>query len=469
MTADRIRVVQWTTGNVSREAVKSILERPELELVAVYAYSADKVGKDVGELCGLGAAHGVTATDDIDAIIALKPDCALYMPLHPDIDHLERLLRAGINVATTAHFMTGRAYGEQARQRLQAAALDGGASLFGSGINPGYVQYLAAVATNVCRTASHVGILESFDIGPWAGDANQDELGWGRPAGDPGHAADVERATIPFGDTCEALAGLLGLRLDGIRCDVDFAHATRDLEIPGREVRAGTVAGIHARWIGSVGGLDAVETAVRWTISPDIQPAWDIAMAYQIEVRGYPNVTLRAEVLPEVGTMSMDEMVGVGSVITAMPVVNALPAVVAAPPGIVGYQDLPTVTTRLVPAGPAAAPAAPPPGRPRFTRESTLRELKASRTGRLLNRAVTSQARKAATNEREAAMYVGMSAYQSVAQLVRMSDGKLTWPVADALLDVANGQPHRVVGRAVAGGWRRLRPGARRPGRVDGS
>ena len=71
--------------------------------------------------------------------------------------------------------------------RAAAAAIDGGASMFGSGVNPGYVQYLAAVATNVCRTASYVSILESFDIGPWAGDANQDELGWGRPAGDTGH------------------------------------------------------------------------------------------------------------------------------------------------------------------------------------------------------------------------------------------------------------------------------------------
>ena len=458
MTNDRIRLVQWTTGNISRAAVKALLERPDLELVGVFAYSADKVGKDVGELCDLESAVGVRATNDIDAIIALKPDCVIYMPLHPDVDHLERLLRAGINVATTAHFMTGRAYGEEARQRLQAAALDGGASLFGSGINPGYVQYLAAVASNICRTASYVSILESFDIGPWAGDANQDELGWGRPAGDPGHAADIEKATIPFGDTCEALAAMLGLRIDNVRCEVQFAYAVKDLDIPGRDVQAGTVAGIWARWIGSVGGMDVVETAVRWTITPEIEPAWDIAMAYQIEVRGYPNVTLRAEVLPEFGSMSMDEMVGMGSVITAMPVVNALPAVVAASPGIVGYEDLPTVATRLVPAAPPAPPVpAPAPMRPHFTRQSTLRDLNASRTGRLLNRIVVSQAKKTATNDREAAMFVGMSAYQSVEQLVRNSDGKLSWPVADSILDVANGQPHRVLTRAVTSGWRKLR------------
>jgi hypothetical protein len=438
--------------------VKGLLERPDLELVGVFAFSADKVGKDVGELCDLDGPLGVQATNDIDEIIALKPDCVIYMPLHPDVDHLERLLRAGINVATTAHFMTGRAYGEEAKERLQAAALEGGASLFGSGINPGYVQQLAATASNICRSASYVSILESFDIGPWAGDANQDELGWGRPAGDPGHAADVEKATIPFGDACEALAGMLGLSVDKVRCDVEFAYATKDLDIPGREVRAGSVAGIWARWIGSVSGLDVVECAVRWTITPDIEPAWQTDMAYQIEIQGYPNVTLRAEVLPEFGSMSMDEMVGMGSVITAMPVVNALPAIVAAPPGIVGYQHLSNVATRLVPAEPPAPAApAPAPTRPRFTRQSTLRDLNASRTGRMLNRMVVSQAKKAATNEREAAMFASMSAYQSVEQLVRMSDGKLSWPVADSILDVANGQPHRVLTRAVTSGWRKLR------------
>lgn len=456
MTNPPIRLVQWTTGNISREAVKGILERPGLELVGVFAYSDDKVGKDLGELCGLDRTLGVTATNDIEQIIALKPDCVVYMPLHPDIDHLETLLRAGINVATTAHFMTGRAYGEEARARIEAAAVEGGVSMFGSGVNPGYVQYLASVATNVCRTANYVSILESFDIGPWAGDANQDELGWGRPAGDANHAADIEHATIPFGDTCEALAALLGLSLDGIRCDVEFSYAAKDLDIPGRDVRKGTVAGVYARWIGSVGGLDVLETAVKWTITPDLSPAWDIAMAYQIEIRGHPNVTLKAGVLPEFGSMTMDEMIGIGSVITAMPVVNAIPGVVAARPGIVGYSDLPAVGTRLVPA-PPPAPAAevPAPSRPHFTRQSTLQELTASRVGRLLRRVVAGQAKKTAASDSEAAMFVGMAAYQSLEQMVTMSDGKLSWPVADSIIDLANGQPHRIGGRAVAAARKR--------------
>jgi hypothetical protein len=345
-----LRVVQWTTGNVAKQAVRAVLGRADLALVGVYAFSADKAGKDAGELIGLDRTVGVAATTDIDAIIALKPDCVLYMPLHPDVDHLEQLLSSGINVLSTASFITGRAYGEAARARLQQAAEAGGASLFGGGINPGWADYLTATASGVCREVNYVRVLESFNIGTWAGDANQDELGWGRPADDPGHAEDIVKATAPFADAVEAMAELFGAQVDDIRCDVQFAHALSDVEgIPGRSIKKGTVAGIDARWIGRCGGVDAFEANVRWTVAPDIDPAWEIAMAYQIEVRGYPQVTLRAEVLPDFETMSIEEMMALGSVITAMPIVNAIPAVVAARPGIITYKDLPPQASRFVP------------------------------------------------------------------------------------------------------------------------
>ena len=298
-TSDRpARVVQWTTGNVARQSIAAIVERPDLELVGVYAYSEEKAGRDVGELAGLGRTLGIIATDDIEAIIALAPDCVLYMPLHPDVEHLTRLLRAGINVLTTASFLTGRAYGEAARAALGEAARAGNASLFGSGINPGWADQLAAVASAVCRKVDHITVFESFDIGMWAGDANQDELGWGRLAGDPGHADDVIKATAPFGDAVEAIAELLGTTIDDVRCEVDFAHATKDLDIPGRPVAAGTVAGLDVRWIGASGVVDMIEAHIRWTTRWRVDPAWEVAMAYLIEVWAIRKVNLRVETLP---------------------------------------------------------------------------------------------------------------------------------------------------------------------------
>ena len=82
---DRVRVVQWATGNIGTKSLRAVIEHPRLELVGLFVYSDDKVGRDAGELCGLPAT-GVAATRDIDDIVALEPDCVLYMPRQCDVD-----------------------------------------------------------------------------------------------------------------------------------------------------------------------------------------------------------------------------------------------------------------------------------------------------------------------------------------------------------------------------------------------
>ena len=74
------RIVQWTTGNIARQTVRAVLARDDLELVGVFAYSAEKVGIDVGELCNLGRLVGVTATDDIGELLALGPTASSTRP-----------------------------------------------------------------------------------------------------------------------------------------------------------------------------------------------------------------------------------------------------------------------------------------------------------------------------------------------------------------------------------------------------
>src|SRR6478672_1171232 len=93
-----LRVVQWTTGNVGRRSVLAILANPMLELVGCYAWSPDKVGRDVGELCGTDAPTGVVTTDDVGALLDLRPDCVVYNPKWPNVDELVRILNAGVNV-----------------------------------------------------------------------------------------------------------------------------------------------------------------------------------------------------------------------------------------------------------------------------------------------------------------------------------------------------------------------------------
>ncbi|HVU74871.1 MAG TPA: dihydrodipicolinate reductase [Mycobacteriales bacterium] len=343
------RVVQWTTGLVAKQAVPVIAARPDLELVGVYAYSKDKVGKDAGELVGLDHALGVTATDDIDALIALRPDCVVYMPLHADVAHLTQLLRAGINVVTTA-FVTGRMMSETDRLALDAAAREGGASLFGSGIHPGQTDMLAALASSICSDIYYVKVSESVDLTLWAAEPNQDELGWGRPKDDPGHKEDLAYATRIDKDSLDVIAKLLDIPLDDTRCEVELAHATKDIDIPGRPIKEGHVAGMDIRWIGTSGGADAVEVNLRWTLGTDLDVQWAPPEGFLLEVKGNPYVAVRMMFMPEdLTNLTVESMAAVGHLTTAMPVVNAIHAVVAAPPGIVTYADLAPMTAPFVP------------------------------------------------------------------------------------------------------------------------
>src|SRR2546421_5671490 len=111
-----IRVVQWTTGNVGQRSVRAVVAHPDLELVGCYAWSPEKVGRDVGELCGIEPV-GVAATDDVRALLAPKPDCVVYNPMWRDVDELVRILEAGVNVVSTAGFITGHSLGRD-RDRI---------------------------------------------------------------------------------------------------------------------------------------------------------------------------------------------------------------------------------------------------------------------------------------------------------------------------------------------------------------
>src|SRR5256885_16262917 len=78
------RVVRWSTGNVGRHAIAGIDARPDLELAGVWVSTSDKVGRDAGELAGLGRTLGVTATGDAAELLALRPDCVVYTAMADD-------------------------------------------------------------------------------------------------------------------------------------------------------------------------------------------------------------------------------------------------------------------------------------------------------------------------------------------------------------------------------------------------
>ena len=155
------RVVQWTTGNVGKSSVAAIAANPTLELVGCYAWSTDKAGRDVGDLCGIEP-MGITATNDVEALLALKPDVVVYNPMWIDVDELVRILSAGVNVVATASFITGHNQGE-GRDKIAEACQRGGSTMFGSGISPGFAELLAIVAATGRDRVDKVSVVEASD------------------------------------------------------------------------------------------------------------------------------------------------------------------------------------------------------------------------------------------------------------------------------------------------------------------
>lgn len=346
------RVVQWTTGNVGKSSVAAIAANPNYELVGCYAWSPDKAGRDVGELAGIDPL-GVTATNDVDALLASKPDVVVYNPMWIDVDELVRILSAGVNVVSTASFITGHNQGA-GRDKIAEACRRGGATMFGSGISPGYINMLAIVAASICDRVDKVTINEAADTTFYDSPETEKPVGFGRPIDHPDLAAMTAHGTGVFAEAVRMIADALDVELDEVRCDAEYAKTTEDLDLGSWTIPAGGVAGVFVSWKGIVSGKTVVELTLRWRKGQTLEPDWQIDQdGWVLQIDGRPTVrnVVSFAPPPDFGATTLEEFMVLGHIMTAMPVINAIPAVVNAAPGIVTYADLPLTLPRgVVPA-----------------------------------------------------------------------------------------------------------------------
>jgi 2,4-diaminopentanoate dehydrogenase len=343
------RIVQWTTGNVGKRSVRAVASNPTMQLVGCYAWSADKVGHDVGELCGIEPL-GVTATNDVEALLTLKPDCVVYNPMFANVDDLVRILSAGVNVVTTSEFITGHFLGE-GRDRIAEACELGGSTIFGSGINPGLIQLLGIVSAGLSERVDKVSIMESIDTTIYNSPATEIPMGFGYPVDQPDLRAITAKGSGIFRDAVLLVADALGVELDDVRCEAEYAQTTEDLHLPGDwTIAKGCVGGVDVRWKGIVGNQEVIEIRGRWRKGQSLDPDWDLDMGYTIEVQGTPTIKTTLSFLPppDFQGETLDDYIMLGLTIVAMPAITAIPAVVSARPGIATYNDLPILLPRGV-------------------------------------------------------------------------------------------------------------------------
>jgi hypothetical protein len=273
----------------------------------------------------------------------------VYNPMWQDPNELVRILEAGVNVVSTAAFVNGRGLGPDL-DRITDACRRGGSSMFGSGISPGFVELIGIATAGICDRVDKITINEGSDTTLYDSPATELPCGFGRPIGDPDLSGMAAKGTAVFGEAVALVADALGVELDEIVCEAEYARTTEDVVMESWTISAGCVAGVAASWQGRVAGRTIVELNVRWKKGQTLDPDWQIQEGHLVQVDGRPSVTVKIDYLPPPdfeATTFADFMV-LGMIMTAMPAVNAIPRVVAAPPGVVTYVDLPLPLPRGV-------------------------------------------------------------------------------------------------------------------------
>lgn len=331
----KLRVIQWATGKVGRHALRAILDDPRLELVGVHAHGSDKVGRDAGELCGKPPC-GVPATDKVEELLALAADVAVYTPALSKLDHLVSLLEAGVNVISTNLLSDLGGVQGEVRKQLEAACQRGGSSLLITGVHPGWANAVAVALSGVCRRIEQVSVSESADCSLYQSAETWRALGFSLPEATPAVEAAARASLLSFADSTRAMADALDYRLDDLRFVVEFARAAETVDLGWFRMEQGTIAAIRGGWDGVVEGQTVVKTRIAWYLTDRLDSDWRFDDEhYRIAITGDPGVECRMHLLAS-DYWGADETL----ISTALPAVNAISNVVAAPPGILSLRQL---------------------------------------------------------------------------------------------------------------------------------
>jgi hypothetical protein len=346
-----IEVVQWATGGVGRAAIQAVAAHPELELVGCWVHSADKEGRDAGELAGIGPL-GVAATRDIDALLDSGADCVVYAPLVPDEALVCRMLEAGLDVVTPLGWVFPR---PQDVEALEAACAHGGSTLHGTGIHPGGItERFPLMISALTAQVTHVRAEEFSDIRTYGAPAVlRDIMLFGATPEDAQRSPMVAFLGGGFRQSVAMVASELGFAVDErVRATHEVAVATKPIDSPIGPIEPGRVAAQRFTWTATVGGEPVVTARVNWLMGEEhLEPAWcfgDEGERFEVEVVGDPSVLATFKGYQPV-SVEAGLVRNPGVVATANHCVSAIPYVIAAEPGVKTYLDLPLIAGRAAP------------------------------------------------------------------------------------------------------------------------
>ncbi|QKW36807.1 diacylglycerol kinase [Actinomadura sp. NAK00032] len=352
-----IRVLHVATGNVGRIALSQLIEDPRFELAGLVVSNPEKVGRDAGDLAGLDTVTGVAATADLDAALALRPDCTVYCALGETrlleaLDDLRRILASGSDVVASSPVPLIHPWGvlpDRMIAPIEDACRAGGTSLFATGVDPGWVNDLLPFAiASTCQRVERVRCSEIADYASYDGaPVIFDFMGFGRPVGDLPKMFRPGMLAASWGVSLRMLARGFGFELDDITERFEQEPAPEAFDVAAGHIPAGGVAAMRFQITGVAAGKDVLVIDHTTRLRADLRPDWPRPAqdggSYRVEITGEPSY--RVDVCPSSARGDHNyAAIAAG----AGRIVNAIPDVVAAPPGLRTPLDLPFNTARGV-------------------------------------------------------------------------------------------------------------------------
>ncbi len=340
-----VKVIQWATGSLGTAILKEIIDDPQFELVGCFVYSDEKVGRDVGELIGR-APIGIKASNSRSEMLALEADVVFHTALtQPDMTENDndvlQLLRSGKNVISLADYIWPPAKSDTYARLIEEACSKGKSTLHGTGEYPGFwMERIVTTLTGLSRDVQHIEFTEYYDLSFHPFPTTMFQLtGVGSPPENIARESPVaDMLGNWFGQVLRFVTDSLDIRIDRIERNVEVAPASRDIKVAAGTVKEGTVANISWSWTGYIGAHPFITLRTRWYTDKEA-PGWQGAHHHYWDcyLEGTPSIRFQAEMghsfLPEKRVSPVLPKDPLGSALVAV-VVNAVPAICAAPPGI---------------------------------------------------------------------------------------------------------------------------------------
>jgi 2,4-diaminopentanoate dehydrogenase len=349
----KIRVAQVGTGNAGMLTLRQLITDARFELVAVSVSTPEKVDKDAGELAGLDVVTGIAAVGDLDALIAARPECAVYCamgdtrPVEATND-VRKLLEAGIDVVGSAPGTLQFPWGtmpDKVIEKVEASARVGDATVYITGVDPGFASDLVPLAlASTCQRIEQITCYELADYATYDGaEVMFDLMGFGQPVTDTPLLFLPGVLGLAWGTAIRMMATGLGIDVDEIVEHWEAEPAPESYDIAAGRIEKGTIAALKFSISGLVAGHPAIVVEHVTRTRDDLRPDWARPAAgggsYRIEITGEPSYVV--DVVP---SSAHGDHNHAAIVAACGRIVNAIPDVLAAEPGIRTTLDLPLPT-----------------------------------------------------------------------------------------------------------------------------